>query len=1414
MHTRPYPMSARVLWTAIVAIGCLLSFTTTVSAQSARIQHKVTKENLKVGPALGRDLWFTMAENYQWSSSGKYYDLYVTSPNSTTVNIQVAGAGKISRPIEAEKVLTFRIPLAWELRESGTIEKKAIRVWSDDADLSAYVLSRNPATSDGMYIIPSIGWGTEYVVAAYHSHWAGAAGGDGDLPSEFAIVANQDNTEVTINPTTDIRKGQDADAKLYPKNVPFTIVLMRGEAVQYQAMRNDAQAEGFDFTGTTIKSSKPVGVVGGNMCANVPVEFPWCDHICDMIPPVRTWAKTYYTAPFAQRKGGDTYLVIASEDNQYIYRVSQSGRRQHAQLNKYEYYFRHDIEDASRWESDKPFLLAQYCNSTSWPGYPTTITNNGIGDPAYTIVNSVEQYTKKVVFQTPTIATGGSAFQNFVNVIVHKDAVTTSKYDGKSLAGAGGNALPVDNEWMVYRFNSVSPGTHIVESDSGAGVYIYGYGNYDSYAWTGGYGNKTYKTEDTIAPVVETPGNCFDATITATDIHEKASKLSSVVLDSSYNMNFDPDLDFVPGSGADQTFYKIAVQDNTREAYIRVKIYDNAGNMTQVVSTYVPQIATITPPITNFGKGQINGTEIVQEVTIKNEGRTDFTFTELRLKLGNVGFRIVSADLSPLKPGEERKIQVGFIARQSQTVTDTILFGDACVLSKAVVVGNGGAPDFVVNDVTIGPIPAGTMETSDGPANRVAPPTGVQIQNPSDLEVTITDIKLDANPLFRFDPAHPMNTLPIVVGPGGAHEVVFEYRPVQASNNDETTARYTAKLPDGTVIEKTSRVKGIAWEPGAKIVKDDTTLTMCPTAASQEFFQFTITITGTPGSLTRINAVDRVGDVQYFSPLVLEDAGRNPLTLPKDFIPGEIIYVRTTFTPPANTTGKYEMKVVVKDTAGQPLSNGTVTATAFTEYREYALNTPLVTYPTTAYGSTSIRRPIVITNTADLDISVNDVRLAQNPGSHPTSFRVIAPAGGWPLIIPAKQSANLEIEFDPTVDPAAVQRANFAVATNSCRDLNFSVEAPVSVGGFSAQAMTPPEVFSCVLGTHNVEVRGAGSPSGTLTWTITGPNAVNFASTLTPPLALANLDQITIPVTFMPDASPGFATYQASMNFEYTNAQNEKSQQTIQLAGTAGGITAAFTSAFANPSATVGSEIDLPIMANFTKALPTLTVADAKISKLRFVYEYNTDLLSIFEDNIANAVRNLPNGWSVVDAESSVGGGTLTLTLAGDAANPLPEIDKIADIHFFVRLPNKNDNNDLKMVSVQVFDAAGNDYASCIGSAVQGGTFTLIYQCGDKTLQDLMSGSGRFADIAPPVPNPAQTGSIVSFKYGTRVESPVSIVIYDILGNEVDRVIDNINHPAGNYEVKYSTKNLGTGTYTYQFVTNMTKSSDRLVIQK
>jgi hypothetical protein len=1414
MHKRPASsiLTSVVMTMVLLVFGCL--FSQPAAAQSPRIVHEIVKDT-KPRQSMGRDLWFAMAENYelQGGGGGKYYQLYVASPARTNVHIALGKTSDKKFPIQAEEVLVFDVPLAWELTESGTIENKAVHVWSEDADLTAYLLSRNPATSDGMYIIPSVGWGTEYIVAAFASY---AYLPGYELPSEFVVIANQDNTTVTINPSTDLREGIST-AVAYPRKKPFTIVLQKGQAVQYQASAANGNMEDYDVTGTIITSSKPVGVVGGVMCANVPAENPYCDHICDMIPPTRTWATTYYTAPYINRKGGDGMLVIAKEDNTTITRTSKSGTRTHCVLNKYQSYMRHDIDEASKWSSDKPFLLVQYCNSTD---YPDPGSNNGIGDPNMTIVNSVEQFSPYVLFQTPKIRTAEIQFRNYVNVIVHKAAVTSTKFDGQNIGGKM-NAIDLPGtEYTIFRGSDLKPGAHTIVSDSGVGVYIYGYGSYDSYAWTGAFGTRTFQSPDIIAPEASTPTDCFHATVKLKDVHVDASKLNAIDLDTIYNFTFDLDPDWQAGTGKDSAFYDINVVDQTKEAFMRVVVFDAAGNTTTITSRYTPQIASIEPPLTDFGK-VVGSTPATKTVKITNLGKTDFNIASLKLQLGNKGFALVNPDRSPLPPGQSRDITVSFLSIVPETVGDTILFGDDCVLQKVVVIGNGGKPDYTVFGVDICPVVVGTTYGSDRGLPIVSSDMGVYIKNGPSGDVIIDSIAITNTDEFEYDPNNAMNAPGkfTLTADGQTREILITYKPKTTAGATTDVIFYSSNAGN-----KIAKVTGCATKPGAEIVKNEFAELSCVVPDQVVPFNFQINSTGS--AKTMIKGVVASNDVSMFrapsdpsNPLKhfdVKDGNGATVQFPKELLPTESWYVSTIFTPSTQTNGNYTMTLQMVDEFDQPLPNGTVTANAKTEYKAYRYNNQVV-FPAVPYKSAPITQDLEVENLTDVPVSIENppapVFGGGGAGSHPGSFSVVAPTT-WPLVLGPREKKMITIQFDPSKSSDPIQDVNLVPKSTACEEVEFKALAEISVGGITAGTYPSQEAFSCATTTVDIDVKGdADIDPAPLTWTITGPDAANFSTAIADGMDISASQIIPVPVVFTPTAGTAPRTYNATITFSYTGAQNKTTTRSVDLAGVSGGIVASATSTFATRNAQAGDVVRLPIAIDIKKNVSSLDLSTANLRTAHLVYTYNTDLLSFGDRNIANSLFNPPAGWTVDGARSrEIPGTGLDLWLTGPTS--LTEnVQSLGEIEFFVRLPEKDQTDDVKLESFELLGANGETFGQCLSTSATGTQLNLVYRCGDAVYREIME-NGKLASIEPLRPNPITNQKMVTFRYATRVEAPITLEIVDALGNVVERVVDNLFHQVGAYEVSYDVSKLQSGSYIYRLTSPGTKTSNRFVVTK
>ena len=708
-------------------------------AQStALIHHKIVKAQ-NSPPSAGRDFWFAAPSN-EWGIEqiGTYIKVYITSSNNCTAYVSsqylggVAGySAKVA--VTAYETSTFTVPSFWEMESSGIPENKAIHVYSTTADLSVYFMSNQYQSGDGSYIIPTIGWGKDYVVAAYGSLFASDGLGTYDLPSECAIVANQDNTTFEITPSCDCRQCTDGnfygDANsgivVYPNGEPQTFQLNRGQCMQFMPIQASDDSN-YDMTGTIIHANQPVGVIGASSDPEIPAGFPRPNFVCEMMPPVRTWGETYYASnpiqpPGETDKDKARYLFISSVSGQTINRAKMllpaSMKNVLSPIN---------LEFIGMsWNLERSFIAiihsssVWYLNSATYPDH-----RDGLGDPAESIIAPKEQYTKSVIFQTPLSVKNIVPYDDYANIIINVHEANRILFDHKNINGYG--AQSIDGEWEVVNIPHIAPGVHTVtNSDSGVGVHVYGYGFNESYAWGTQSSTGTFNSPDTIAPLVDTQGACLNAFIHVSDSGllpsgQKQSGLGEIRLDTQVNMNFQVDNDWIEGSGADSSGYTMNVIDPTRPAILVIEVYDLAGNVSTITSVYEPEIDSIKPPLQNLGI-TLAGSNVpnIKFDTIYNTGnRYSFDFSALQMLYGNRGFTLFDStggplDKSPLQPEHRRLIMIKFLAIEPTLVVDSIIFGNACFYEdhNVAVIGGGGGNDFLVTSQTwineIAPPPPG-----------------------------------------------------------------------------------------------------------------------------------------------------------------------------------------------------------------------------------------------------------------------------------------------------------------------------------------------------------------------------------------------------------------------------------------------------------------------------------------------------------------------------------------------------------------------------------------------------------------------------------------------------------------------------------------------------------------------------------
>jgi len=778
----------------IVRIFLALALSASAAFAQSQISSSVTKTAGSQPRDYGNDFWFAIPVNESGAgTNGKVLTVYVTALQSGTVNFQVQGKPVITKPITANKVTIFSTTLrdfttASELLTSGVVESnKAIHVWSD-VDLSVNFMSRVTFSSDGMYVVPTIGWGKEYVVGSYIS--LQVASSVADYPSEFAVVSDQDGTMITIIPNYNIRADGNPTAILHPASIPFTELLNKGDCIQYQVVGNPSSDQ-YDLTGTVITSNNPIGVMGASACPYIQTDEPTCDYILDMMQPVSSWSNTYYTAPFAGRKyGGDAFLVIGIKDGQKIYRDDPTKTNPIATLSPkfgYEYLYEDVAGVPSKWTSDTSFMLVQYVCSSTHDAPNSSVRNQG--DPAMVVINGADQYTKTVSFQVPTVTPGSGQtdFTNYVNLLVDSAHLPRTIYDGvvlnpkvnpPNVQTRQDFSIPNSSMRAIRLLYSIGTGqgTHIITSDTGVGVYVYGYGTDDSYALSGHLGIGIVKSGDTIPPTASISGACFHTRVIVTDSQVGASRLSGIAVDSIYNMSITRDPLFIPGAGMDSSYYDLHVIDSTNEAYAEVSIYDIAGNSTMETSTYKPHLLVFNPKQINFGSVSVTTAAVVYD-TICNLGSLPYPFKSAKVFFASgkqtdiVGFSIDSVADGNIPPGGCRIIKIKFAPNAPPTVRDVLAISDGCLESYETVVGNGGQADLGITNYSFSCTDVDSVTLS----------IGYDLTNPSSIADIVDSIWLDDNTVFSFDKTKPGNQYPFTVPASnitaGSHEIIITFKP-------------------------------------------------------------------------------------------------------------------------------------------------------------------------------------------------------------------------------------------------------------------------------------------------------------------------------------------------------------------------------------------------------------------------------------------------------------------------------------------------------------------------------------------------------------------------------------------------------------------------------------------------------------
>lgn len=394
----------------------------------------------------------------------------------------------------------------------GVFKKKGIHITSD-VPIVVFERLYFAHSSAATMLFPSDSWGYHYKCLAAPQNFVAGDDGKAGAFSNFYVIANQNNTKIRVNPSVPSRSG-------LPANVPFDVVLQKGEVYQFLAGQRTATTM-YSVTGTTITSMAnsdgeclPFATFVGSSatsasCPGTAITGS-LEHLLQQIFPQQAWGKRYFTVPTSpsgsyNTRNTNTFRVMVKDPATVVTRngVPLTGL---ATTGIYE--FTSNTPDVI--EADQPIQVAQYL-----PSQVNTCGYTGNGDPDYLVISPVEQGINKASFMRTQV---DKIEYNYLTITLPTDGLASLKIDGKlnnyseayNHPNAPGYSVATRMWFVRSNTDPRPPAQCTIECDSAFNAFTYGLGPAETYMYNAGtyinnlngypYQKNQFNTADTANP--------------------------------------------------------------------------------------------------------------------------------------------------------------------------------------------------------------------------------------------------------------------------------------------------------------------------------------------------------------------------------------------------------------------------------------------------------------------------------------------------------------------------------------------------------------------------------------------------------------------------------------------------------------------------------------------------------------------------------------------------------------------------------------------------------------------------------------------------------------------------------------------------------------------------------------------------
>ena len=473
-------------------------------------------------PLSGTDFWIAFLSNNEAPADDESLDLSVyivldktpTAPVSFTMEVGANAYQTFTVPAgtrywPVEHMASALVYLEKMNDATGAPVRKGLRVYVNDGvtRFSCYAYNKqgvgNTIKQDASIVFPVQYLKREYYVLNYQQD---------NKSSEFAVVATQDNTIVTITPSAPMSNGWIA-------NREYRVRLNAGEVCYLASPPATDLNPIVELSGTKICSDKDVAVFAANELVQIPQSSTYgSNSVYEQLLPIEYWGQgDYYIALLGHTKL-NAFYGIAEEQNttttitanypdatwNFVEQVaggSPLGRNTNPIQKVEDYYLIAQNESYAvpdvHITTDFPVLMNSYlpCGNLNPETFGSGRTAYTVewGNPANAIVPSWSQRTKRTVFFTRKLnylsRSGGVYPQaHLVQIITAARDTDMITVDGVTVEGFTVMASDPTMAYTSYNIDTLHFGAHEVET-TGDGFIgtVYGFTHGLGYMYTLGF---------------------------------------------------------------------------------------------------------------------------------------------------------------------------------------------------------------------------------------------------------------------------------------------------------------------------------------------------------------------------------------------------------------------------------------------------------------------------------------------------------------------------------------------------------------------------------------------------------------------------------------------------------------------------------------------------------------------------------------------------------------------------------------------------------------------------------------------------------------------------------------------------------------------------------------------------------------